>query len=285
MLDDDHRVADAHQELQHVQQAARVFEMQPRRRLVQDVERAAGAPAGQLLRELDPLRLAAAERRGRLAQRHVAEADVLQRAQLRGHGRDVLQQRQGLVHRQRQHVGDRRAAIGDLQRLPVVAAPLALLAGHVDVRQEVHLYRDEPVPPARLAPPALDVEGEAARPEAAGPRLGQHGVELADEREQPGVGGGVGARRASDRRLVDPDHLVDQLDALYRGVRAGVGAGPVERPGQRPIEDVVDQGGLAGSADPGHRGEQPQRHRGVDVLQVVRPGAADHERAVARGTP
>ena len=91
----------------------RVLQMQPRRRLVQDVERPAGVlRRGQLLGQLHPLRLAAAQRRGRLPQRQVAEADVLQRTQLRGDGRHVLQQRNGLLHGQRQHVGDGDAAVG-----------------------------------------------------------------------------------------------------------------------------------------------------------------------------
>jgi len=46
------------------------------------------------LASLTPLRLAAAQRDGRLPQLDVAEADVLQRAQLVGDGREVLDERQ-----------------------------------------------------------------------------------------------------------------------------------------------------------------------------------------------
>ena len=60
-------------------------------------------------------------------------------------------------------------------------------------------------------------------------RLRQHREQLADEREQPGVGRRVRSRRAADRRLIDLDHLVDQLDAFDAIVRARLVAGAIER--------------------------------------------------------
>ena len=108
-----------------------------------------------------------------------------------------------------EHVGDRLAAVPDLERLAVVPAALALLARDVDVRQEVHLDRDDAVALARFAAAALDVEREAARLEAARLRLGHHREQLADEREEAGVGRRVGPRRPADRRLIDLDHLVE----------------------------------------------------------------------------
>ncbi len=56
VLDDDDGVALIDQLAQHVEQPADVFEVQPRRGLVEDVERPAGASPRQLTRELDPLR-------------------------------------------------------------------------------------------------------------------------------------------------------------------------------------------------------------------------------------
>jgi hypothetical protein len=134
--------------------------------------------------------------------------------------RQVLHQRQGLFHGGIQQVGDGVALELHLQRLAVVAAPAAHVAGDVDVRQEVHLDALEPVALARLAAAALHVEAEAPRLVAALARFRQHGVEIADGREQAGVGGGIGARRAADGRLVDADHLVDIRDALDGIVRA-----------------------------------------------------------------
>ena len=45
VFDDQHRVAGLDQRMQHFQQLAHVLEMQARRRLVEDVERAAGRAA------------------------------------------------------------------------------------------------------------------------------------------------------------------------------------------------------------------------------------------------
>ena len=110
----------------------------------------------------------------------------------------------------------------NLQRLAVVALALADVALDLDVRQEVHLDLDDAVTLAGLAAPALDVEGEPPGLVAALVGLGQPGEPVADRRERAGVGGGVGARRAADRRLVDVDDLVEELQPLDAVVIAGM---------------------------------------------------------------
>src|SRR5262245_55181338 len=125
--------------------------MQAGRGLVQNIERSPCTAPRQLFRELHALRLSPAERRRRLAETEVSEADILERAQLVGDRREVLEQRQRLIDGEIEHVGDRLAAVLDLERLAIVAASLALLAGDVHVRQEVHLDRDDAVPLAALA--------------------------------------------------------------------------------------------------------------------------------------
>src|SRR3712207_2424974 len=87
-------------------------------------------------------------------------------------------------------------------------------------RSEVHLYPDLAVAPARLAPPALDVEAEPARLVAPYLRLGGGREELADVVEDLGVGRRVRARRAPDRALVYVYDLVGVLHAPYAGVTA-----------------------------------------------------------------
>jgi hypothetical protein len=42
------------------------------------------------------------------------------------------------------------------------------------------------------------------------------------------VGGRIRSRRAADRRLIDLDDLVDQVDAFDRVVRAGLVGGAIE---------------------------------------------------------
>ena len=128
-----------------------------------------------------------------------------------GHG---LEEAQRFLDRHLQHFVDVLAAVADLERLAVVALALADVAGHVDVRQEVHLDLDDAVALARLAAPALHVEAEAAGVVAARARFGHCGEQLAQRREQPGVRGRVRARRAADGTLVDVDDAIDVLEPL-----------------------------------------------------------------------
>src|SRR3954453_3814679 len=100
-----------------------------------------------------------------------------------------------LLDRHVEDVRDRLALEADVERLAVVALAVALLARHVDVRQEVHLDLDLGVAAAPLAAAALDVEREAPRLVAARPRLLRLGEQLAYLVEQPDVGRRVGARR------------------------------------------------------------------------------------------
>jgi hypothetical protein len=72
VLDDDHRVALVDELMQHVEQLRHVVEVKAGGRLIEDVERAASRAARQLLGELDPLRLAAGQRRRLLPDLDVA---------------------------------------------------------------------------------------------------------------------------------------------------------------------------------------------------------------------
>ena len=159
---------------------------------------------------------------------------------------------------------------------------MALLAGHVDVGQEVHLDLDLAVAPADLAAPALDVEAEAAGLVAARARLARLREELADVVEDAGVGRRVRARRAADRRLVDVDDLVDLLDPVDPVVRAGAQPRAVQAVGDRAVEDLVDERRLARARDAGDAGEDAERELDVDALEVVLARAADDELAARR---
>ena len=122
-----------------------------------------GAPARQFPRQLHTLRFSTAQRRRGLPKLDVAEPHVLQRAELGGDWRNVLEQRQRLIDGEVEHLGDRLATVVNFQSFPAVPATLALLARYVDVWQEVHLDRDDAVALAGLAASTLDVKGEPSR--------------------------------------------------------------------------------------------------------------------------
>ena len=214
VLDDQHGVAGVDQARQHGEQPADVLEVQAGRGLVEDVDGVAGRALGQLGGQLHPLGLAAREGGGGLAEPDVAEADVDDRLHVPGDDGLVGEEGQGLLAAHLEDVGDVLALEGDVEGVAVVAGALAHLARHVDVGQEVHLDLDRAVAGARLAPAAGHVEAEPAGQVAADLRLLGLGEQLADVVEHAGVGGRVRPRRAPDRRLVDVDDLVEQLDAL-----------------------------------------------------------------------
>ena len=215
----------------------------------------------------------------------------MQRIEGLADARHGLEEVGGLFHGHVEHVGDRLALEQDFQRLAVVALALAGVAGDVDVGQKVHLDLDDAVALAGLAAAALDVEGEA--PGLVAARLGfrQAGEPFADRREGAGIGRGVGARGAADRRLVDVDDLVDMLEALDAVVRGGAFAGVVQLAGDGAVERVDQQRRLAAAGHAGDAGEQPQRNFRRDVLQVIAAGvhhldgAAMVRRLAARGFP
>ena len=71
------------QPVQRAEQALDVGQMQTGRRLVEDVDRVLGAlQRAQLGRDLDALRFTARERRRRLAERQVAEAEIVEHLDL-----------------------------------------------------------------------------------------------------------------------------------------------------------------------------------------------------------
>src|SRR5688572_20312220 len=82
VLDHHHGVARVAQAMQHAEEQPDVVEMQPRGRLVEDVEGAAGIALGQLQGQLHALRFAAGKGGGRLPEAHITETDVGQGLQL-----------------------------------------------------------------------------------------------------------------------------------------------------------------------------------------------------------
>src|SRR5580704_13504539 len=82
VLDDQHRITEGHEPLQNIEQLAHIVKVKARRRLVENVERAARLPFGKFAGELDALRFAARKSRRGLTKLHVSEPDFDQRREL-----------------------------------------------------------------------------------------------------------------------------------------------------------------------------------------------------------
>ena len=63
------------------------------------------------------------------------------------------------------------AFVPDLERCVVVAMPLAHFAGHIHVRQKVHLHFDNPCTAAGFTSSPLHIETESSRAIPPGPGL------------------------------------------------------------------------------------------------------------------
>ena len=280
MLDDDHRVAEVGELVEHAEQLAHVVEVEARGRLVEHVDRAAGGAARQLGGELHALCLATGERRRRLAELQVAQADVVEGGEDALDRRHVLKQLAPLLDGERQDLGDVEPLVAHGERLAVVALAAADLAWHVEVGQEVHLDLDLPLAGAGLAATALDVEPEAAGLEAAHARLGRLRHQGADVAEDLGVGRRVAARRAADGALVDGDDLVEVAEPADPVVMTGHVTGAMERARQGLVQHVLDQAALARSRDAGDGGEEAEREAHREVLEVVVTHTLEDEPAV-----
>src|SRR5260370_4124379 len=238
VLDHDYRVARVGEAAEHSEQFLDVIEMQSGRRLIQNVERAPGGAARKFLRQLDALRLTARERRRRLPEMDVIEADVAQGFELLADRRHRTEELDRIEHRHVEDVGDVLALVLDLERVSIIALAAAYLAGDVNVGQEVHLDAADAVALRRLAAAALHVERKTPRPVAAHSPFRQLREKLADVREEPRVRRGIRTRCAPDRTLVDVNHLVEMLDAFESLVGARALAAAVEFLCERAMERI-----------------------------------------------
>ena len=278
VFDHEDRVPRLHEAIEDLEELLNVVEVEPGRGLVEDVERASCRALAQLAGELDALSLPARERRRGLPESHVAQPDVHERRQEAHDLGVVAEQLGGLGNAHVEHVRDRLALVGDPERGLVEALPEALLAGHVDVGQEVHFDLTQAGALAALAATAFDVEREAALLEPVDLRLGQSGEEVADQVEEFDVGRGVAAGGSTDRLLIDRDHLVDRARALEPIVLADGDGRLGELAAEGREEDLVDEARLARARDARHAGHEAEGELDVDSLEVV--GArADHLQA------
>ena len=178
---------------------------------------AAGAPAGELRGQLHPLGLAAGEGGGGLPHLDIPQPNVAQGLHLHRNLGQGLEELLCLLGGHLQHLIDVLALVAHLQGLPVVPLALAHLAGHVDVRQEVHLDLQKPVPGAGLAPAPPDVEAEPARPLSGGEA---QRVKLATELSRRSTGSTIYILDEPTTGL-HTDDVGKLLEVLQRLVEAG----------------------------------------------------------------
>ena len=272
VLNNDHRIARVHQFVQHLDKTVHIGHMQTGGGFVQNIHGLPGSAACQFVGQLHPLGFTARQRCRSLPQLNIAKADLLQRLQLAGDFGDVGEEVAGFLHRHIQHIGDVLVLVLDFQRFPVVPLALTDITGHVDIRQEMHLDLQDTAALAGFTAAALDVEAEPSRAVPAHLGILRAGKQRADISKHAGIGGGVGARRAPDGRLINTDDLVHPFHALHFLALSGTAAGTVQGCRQRLVEDLIHQCGFAGAGYTGHADHFPQREVYRDILQVILMG-------------
>ena len=112
VLDDDERMAGIEQLPERAQELRHVVEVQAGRRFIEEEELGVRAclGVGEVASELQALRLAARERRHRLAELEIVQPDIDQRLQALDHLGMCAKEARGLRNRHVEHVGDRLAA-------------------------------------------------------------------------------------------------------------------------------------------------------------------------------
>ena len=190
---------------------------------------------------------------------------------------DGLEEAVRVVHSHGQHVRDALASVAHFQGFTVEPFPLARLARHVHVGQEIHLHGFHAGPFAGLASSSRHVEGKAALFVAADFGFRKQGELRSNQVHQPRVGRGVGAWCASDGTLVDRDALVDVVQPCDFLVGQGNADVLVQMVQQRRKKGLVDQGAFAAPADPTDADQAAQRQFQIDRLQVVARGAFQDE--------
>ena len=136
---------------------------------------------------------------------------------------------------------DRSPAVSHFEHLRLEPLAIALVAGHEDVRQKLHLDSHFAFALTGFASAAGHVEREVARGEPARACVLRRGEELADRIERLEVGDRIGPRRAANRRLIDQHDIGNELGALERPEHPDALVPPALRPLDRGIEDVVDE--------------------------------------------
>ena len=134
----------------------------------------------------------------------------------------------------------------------------------------MHVHHFHARPFASIAAATLYVKTKATLGVATNLAFGQATEQIANIVPNLGVGGRIATGRATDRRLVDFNHLVDVLEPFQMVELAHRLFGVVEHSGKFTTQNLVHESALSGAGNAGNYGKGTvQRDFHVDVLQVV----------------
>ncbi len=275
VFDHHQRMSLRHQTAERAEQTCDVLEMQAGGRLVEQEQLPAHGAAGKVLGKLEALRLAAGQRRHRLAQVQILQADCGERFEYAQDVRRIGKECQRLGDGELEHICDRQGLLAALAVHPYiehfVAIPsaVAVRAAQVDVGQELHLDMFEAGARTGRTAPVARIEAEGAGGIAALARQRIRGKTFADGIEGADIAGRIGARGLADRTLVDQHHAVKGFGAADLAMRAGLLLRLALHGHQCRIQHVADQRGLAGARHAGDADQTPEGNADVDVAQVV----------------
>ncbi len=283
VLDDHHRVAPLDEPVEDREQRLHVVGVEASRGLVEEKE-GPRRRGGEGFGELEPLRLAAAERVERLAQAQITEPHLLEGRELAQHQRVPFEAGGRLCHRQLENVGDVQLAVGHLEHLAREAPAAAFGTGERDVGEELHLHRLRALTSTGLTATPGDVERERPRGVAALLGEGLGAEALADDVPDLQVGRGIAAARTPEGGLIHLHHALEVLVTGDGAVAQRSRPFRVEGAADGGVERLQDQAALARAADARDTGEHPFGDLDVDALEVVSPRTLETDHAVARAT-
>ena len=228
-----------------------------------DLPSASAFSRHEFARDLDLLRFASRQGRGRLPEPQVAESHLLQLPERLTQFLLPGEEPDRLVHSELQYVVDRLPLHRDVEDIGLESAAAANVAGHEDVGHEHHFDLDHARSLAAVTATAGDVEAERARREPSLARQRLRREDAPDLVVGLHVGDRIGARRPPDRLLINQHDRVQRLRPQQRVIGANdFTQVPARRvfPGEfrleRTIQHVVHQRALAG---PRHACDDGQR--------------------------
>ena len=173
---------------------------------------------------------------------------------------------QRLLHRHVQHVINTLAFVFYLQCLSVIPFPVTNFTRHIDIRQKMHLYLQDSIPAAGLAAPSFYVKAEPSFFISFCLCISRCRKQITDQVKHPCICCRVGSGCTADGRLVDRYNLVKLFHSLDILVSARNRSGTVQISCKPLIQNLVDQGTLAGTGHTGDARHNSQRNLNVNLF-------------------